>query len=97
VADRQDHEHDQEQEYSVEWNDGHGVTAPKMFSRQNPEQRVRPAQTVKRVRFLPADRVEFSLRNLTPDIMGPVPIVVHAAGKSRVRSRQKKLIVAGAH
>src|SRR6266404_9997564 len=89
---------DQEQEnWSIDRNDRDGLAAAKSLVRRNPQQGVRPAQTVERVRFLPANGAESPVAKLAAHVMRPVAVIVHFTGEDRRGARERKLIVARSH
>ena len=67
------------------------------FARSNAQQGISPAQAKERMRFLPADRGEFSFAELTAHVMRPVAVIIQVTFKRGWQMRQRKLLAARPH
>src|SRR6266404_7410124 len=82
---------------SIENQDGNGGPAWKDLSRRNSQKRIRATQTIERVRFLAADRSEFSVSHPATHIMGTIALVLHFFGQLCFGPRQGKFILSRTH
>src|SRR4051812_37932361 len=81
----------------VEPNNRHRSACGKYFPCGNTQKRVRPAQSVKRMRFLPADSCELAFAKLPANVMRPIAVVPDVARQNSREAAERKLVVACPH
>src|SRR5450631_1261981 len=81
----------------IEEEDRNGVPARKNLARRNSQKRIRATQAIECVRFLTADRREFSVSHPAAYVMGTVALVFHLFSQLRFVPRQGKLLFPGTH
>src|SRR3954466_1883227 len=82
---------------SIERDNRNAGAGGKNFRGWNAQEAVRPAQPVERVRFLPADRREFSSDDPAANVMRPIALVAQLFGENALHLRQRQLLGPSAH